>query len=180
MSSYIKITHEEFRKKMDEMGFHMLPGLTSPQYKWDQYTRRKSQWSAPLKEYVYFRNIVRDTPEETMAILGGKTPKYSIRIYSSIDIRTNESRDSGKDAIRVILYDNDREQGVGVSKRINRTENALGRMLKAGREVWKIGANPATKCPQCGFQLVERTNKFNGNKFMGCSGYPQCHHAKAL
>jgi ssDNA-binding Zn-finger/Zn-ribbon topoisomerase 1 len=29
-------------------------------------------------------------------------------------------------------------------------------------------------CPACGSHLVTRTNRAEGNKFVGCSGYPEC------
>jgi ssDNA-binding Zn-finger/Zn-ribbon topoisomerase 1 len=29
-------------------------------------------------------------------------------------------------------------------------------------------------CPECGGHLVERTNRDDGNKFIGCSKYPKC------
>jgi DNA topoisomerase-1 len=33
------------------------------------------------------------------------------------------------------------------------------------------------KCPLCNSPLVERTNR-RGQKFIGCSGYPNCHYIK--
>ena len=31
-----------------------------------------------------------------------------------------------------------------------------------------------TVCPRCGSDLVERTVRETGTKFVGCSGYPKC------
>lgn len=40
---------------------------------------------------------------------------------------------------------------------------------------WLLGENQATPaCPKCGSPTVLRTNRANGNKFYGCSGYPNC------
>lgn len=33
-------------------------------------------------------------------------------------------------------------------------------------------------CPDCGGYLVERENKINGSKFIGCSKYPTCHYVE--
>lgn len=30
------------------------------------------------------------------------------------------------------------------------------------------------KCPECGAPMKERTNRQNGNKFYGCTQYPEC------
>ena len=32
----------------------------------------------------------------------------------------------------------------------------------------------APSCPKCGGEMVQRTAKKTGNKFWGCSGYPEC------
>ncbi len=35
-------------------------------------------------------------------------------------------------------------------------------------------------CPWCGKSLKERTNRINGSKFLGCTGYPDCKYNKNL
>lgn len=35
-------------------------------------------------------------------------------------------------------------------------------------------------CPDCGSPLVVRTNRNNGNRFLGCSRYPSCRFSKSL
>jgi len=42
--------------------------------------------------------------------------------------------------------------------------------LKEKKVVTKVGR----KCPECGSDLVERTAKKSGNKFIACSGFPRC------
>jgi restriction system protein len=36
------------------------------------------------------------------------------------------------------------------------------------------------RCPNCGADLVVRTNSSNGNRFLGCSHYPNCKFTKPL
>jgi len=36
------------------------------------------------------------------------------------------------------------------------------------------------KCPKCKDKLVVRTSKQNGNKFFGCSKYPNCNHTESI
>lgn len=51
-------------------------------------------------------------------------PNVGIRVYSSVDIRTNKTRDIGSDAIRVVLWDLLNDRPLGKGKRIHRTEGA--------------------------------------------------------
>lgn len=62
------------------------------------------------KEYIYQIN----TDKESLAV----------RIYSSVDKFTNQTRDKGDDAIRVILWDLLNTNPIGKGKRINRVEGA--------------------------------------------------------
>lgn len=41
-------------------------------------------------------------------------------------------------------------------------------------------AKPVKACPNCGRDLIERTNTKNGSTFLGCSGYPDCTHSERL
>lgn len=38
----------------------------------------------------------------------------------------------------------------------------------------KTRLNDKTRCPRCRAEMVERTNKQTGNRFLGCSRYPRC------
>lgn len=35
-------------------------------------------------------------------------------------------------------------------------------------------------CPKCNFTMVQRTNAFTGEKFMGCSRWPHCRKTVSL
>lgn len=61
------------------------------------------------KEYVY-----QGTTEN---------PNVGIRVYSSVDIRTNKTRDLGSDAVRVIFWDIINDRPLGKGKRIYRVES---------------------------------------------------------
>ena len=37
-----------------------------------------------------------------------------------------------------------------------------------------------TVCPRCGSDLVERTVKYTGSIFLGCSSYPKCKFSKDI
>ena len=115
-----------------------------------------------------------------MQALRGDDFRYSIRIYSSIDRRTNTTRDSGQDAIRVTLYDLFKERPVKVEKRVNRTQNALSNMRERAREMWQYVSTRNNICPTCQSLLVKRTAKRTKKQFLGCSNYPECKHTQDI
>jgi hypothetical protein len=115
-----------------------------------------------------------------MQALRGDGFRYAIRIYSSVDRRTNTTRNSGQDAIRVTLFDLFKERPVKVEKRVNRTQNALVNMRARAREMWQYVSNKKNVCPSCQSLLVKRTAKRTRKQFLGCSSYPECKHTQDL
>jgi hypothetical protein len=98
---------------------------------------------------------------------------YYVRIYSSIDKRTDTSRPVATDAIRLIVLN---EQGYTISKegRVNRTKGWEIR-LNARIDNW---VNTLYLCPQCTHPLRKRMGKFG--VFMGCSAYPNCGYTQPV
>lgn len=93
---------------------------------------------------------------------------YTVRIFTSIDTRTDVSRKLGSDAIRLVVLDTN---GKVVSKesRINRSEGWQYR-LNARIDKWTENLHT---CPQCKEgMLVKRKGKWG--EFYGCSIYPRC------
>lgn len=43
-----------------------------------------------------------------------------------------------------------------------------------------INSSNIESCPLCGKSLIVRVNRDNGNRFMGCAGFPNCHFTKNL
>jgi restriction system protein len=35
-------------------------------------------------------------------------------------------------------------------------------------------------CPECGSALVERINRQNGSRFLGCRRWPECQHSEEV
>ena len=99
-------------------------------------------------------------------------------IFSTVD-DTDISRAKGKDAIQVRLFHeraNDVSFPLGRFGSVYRMEGWQERLKKKINEVYIIGKN-LQRCAQCGYPLVERKVKVGprrGEKFMACSGYPNC------
>lgn len=84
-------------------------------------TLTKEQFENILKEFV----IVND-PRSQEYIYDLPTSNYQInvRIYSTVDKRTNITRDIGKDAIRIVFWDKINNRPIGKGKKILRVEAA--------------------------------------------------------
>ena len=171
MGTYVEIKLDEFKKEIEnEMGFTCV----------NPNREVSNPRGGYAEEYIYERVVKHHNPEDMMQALRGEDFRYSIRIYSSIDRRTNTTRNSGQDAIRVTLYDLFKERPVKVEKRVNRTQNALVNMRARAREMWQYVSTRNNVCPTCQSLLVKRTAKRTKKQFLGCSNYPECKHTQNI
>jgi len=155
---YVPISREEFTAVMTKAGF----------------TEVRLQGCL---EAVFERQVVREPRVGCgcTAPAGGELPKhypYKVRIYSTIDLRDDASRDCGTDAIRVQLVDMETGKPLAVERKVLRTKSALPNTLERARDLWRWVLDPKHYCPQCKHLLVEREGKFG--TFLGCSRYPTC------
>lgn len=103
-------------------------------------------------------------------------------IYTSCTEEAGETRDIGKDAIRVVLFDKLAGKSLSKEKRVNRTEGAttvfdrINDRIATLREI----ADETAFCKRCGAHLIERTNRSTGQTFMGCGAYPNCGGTNAI
>jgi len=122
------------------------------------------------QEYV-FEKILRD---------GNGWPKWSVRVYTSVDKRDPNglSRGCGEDAIRFVLFDLVSHKPCGKTKRVNRTgdKGSLSdRFLNRYEAVLaQIPCEESERCNECGAATVERENHRTKHKFRGCLNYPNC------
>lgn len=82
-------------------------------------TLTKEEFENILPDYV-----IIDDPRSQEWIYEIKTsnPKVLVRVYSTVDKRTDKTRDLGKDAIRVVFWDKYNDCPIGKGKKILRTE----------------------------------------------------------
>ena len=93
----------------------------------------------------------------------------SLRVYSGIS-RSGNSRECGKDAIRVQVFHRDADGTVvrvGTSKRVHRVKG-WKKNLQQRIDTWHEALGPA--CPKCGAPMVLRTppKGENWQPFYGC------------
>lgn len=81
----------------------------------------KEQFENILGDFV----IVNDSrSQEYIYDLKTVNPKINVRIYSTVDKRTNQTRDIGTDAIRIVFWDIINNRPIGKGKKILRVESA--------------------------------------------------------
>ena len=148
-SRYRSISHDAFASLMAEMGFSKV-------------------YPPNTVEYV-FERVVTNGPHPS--------DRFKVRIYSSIDLRTGTTRESGSDAIRVILFDTALGRGVVDLPLVMRTENALANVKARARTAWGYVMNANHHC-DCGSLMAVRTGK--RGTFLGCTSYPTCQSTRPL
>ena len=95
----------------------------------------------------------------------------SMRVYTGIE-PSGDSRERGKDAIRLELYwrdDKGTVRRLGGSKRVHRVKGWRDN-LKSRIDGWRKAIGEP--CPSCRSPMVERDGR-NG-AFYGCCRYPEC------
>lgn len=142
-TNYVPIDFQTMKKALvDDMGF--------------------SIHDDPCGEYVFRRPVITKS---------GIEHPYTLLVYSSVDRRTGWTRDSGADAIRVVLIDNVTGNPARPSpKRVHRTKNALNNLRERCRAEFSFVLN-SPRCPKCGSVMVEKENRKTGHKFLSCSRF---------
>ena len=121
-----------------------------------------------------------------------------LRVFTTI--QAGVSRDCGTDAIRIVLFDvsdPDFDRPIGSQGKILRVPGWQDRLIERVELMIKSAftlkkcpdghylvvrtakAKDTTnvKCPECGANMIVRTarrGKFAGQKFLGCSNFPDC------
>lgn len=105
-----------------------------------------------------------------------KDSRINLRVYSSVDIRTNDTRGIGKDAIRCVLIDTKSDKPIDKGKRTHRMENWRER-LQEKLDLLQSEVDGVKFCRSCGSAMALRTAKKgnnSGSSFYGCLRYPLC------
>ena len=85
-------------------------------------TLKKKQFEALLP--ANFNVVDKAGVKEVIYELDTKAENVAVRIYSTVDVRTGQTRDIGKDAIRVVFWDSKNDRPLGKGKKILRVEGA--------------------------------------------------------
>lgn len=101
---------------------------------------------------------------------------FEAHIYTTLD-RDEKTRDIGKDAIRVVLYDSKAGKAVAQFPKVLRTEggsSVFERLCLRIQDLLEIAAQHVKFCKKCGAHLVKRINRATNTEFMACNAFPNC------
>jgi len=133
--------------------------LAETKHDWE---RKDYKWT---KEWVYETKSENDT--------------FVMRIFSSVDKRSNKSRPKDSDAIRLVVLHNEKEWPVMKEKRTNRIKTWSKNLKKKIRNV-ESRKDELNFCGECGGLMLIKKAKDDGDKFFGCSNYPDCTNTESL
>ena len=108
-----------------------------------------------LKEYIYLILLTDD---------------YGIIVYSSVDKRTNLSRDCDRDAIRLVVVDFDRLEPIRKSRKVLRIETWRKNFIKNTDEMI-AGLGNDMKCESCGAKMTLKGSRKTKKNFLGCEKF---------
>lgn len=146
-----------------------------------RFTRfTKKEFEQCLHEtFLYFEEVKYDWTNEIVYEAESKNGNFIIRCFSSLDRRTGELRDKGSDAIRLVVLHEETGRPVVKEKRTNRIKTWC-KNLKQKIENIKNRKDEIKICSECGSVMVIRENSDSGNKFWGCTSYPDCSNTESI
>lgn len=157
---YREITYTAFKALMDEMRFRQVD-------------------LSNTMEFVFEHSV-------QCSLTANALDRFKIRIMSSVDVRSNVTREVGSDAIRVLLLDmqpTGKEPGqtkIVMDWSVHRTTNALSNTRERAREAYGyVSKHPEHHC-SCGSLMALRTTKKTGSTFLGCTAFPACKETKPV
>lgn len=117
-------------------------------------------------EYVYYLET-RELPDQVV-----------VRICSTVNTYTDESRGDGEDSIKTMLWHLGEEQpiaGRSYTKRIETWKKNLQPKVLDCLAEWR---EMITFCPNCSVPMVIRNGR--SGPFLGCPNYPDCEETENL
>lgn len=155
---YVRITKEEFEEFLTLVDNSW--GIVSEDEEANKELRNFS------REYIY-KMPLRDAPEE-----------LQLRIFSTIDKRTDVCRDKGADAIRCVIWDSKEFHPVGGRKKTLRIKTWKKNLRNKIEELKADWEEHTTPCDECGSWLVKREGEYG--EFLGCIRYPRCDNTRQI
>lgn len=131
----------------------------------------ETEYSWEIKDY--------DWTNEWVYEVGSGKGKFVMRVYSSVDKRSNESREKDSDAIRLVVLHEETNKPVLSEKRTNRIKT-WPKNLKQKISNIEERRNDLEWCGECSSVMLIRENSQSGEEFYGCSSYPECTNTKPM
>lgn len=147
---YAQPTRQEFEECLESTG-----------YDWE------IDFKNTAKEYVY--DCHEFMPDHDGIVL---------RIYSTVDVRTDRARSKGADAIRLVVFNKQAMRPMGGRKKTLRILTYCKNLTNKIESIFDEYDKYITRCSECGKWMVIRDGKYG--EFLGCSGYPDCRNTEQI
>lgn len=149
---YVRITREEFEDFLSE------------HYGWENLSV-SGEYAKFNRELVY-------------QIKGIGNEDLQLRVYSSVDKRTDKARDKGSDAIRTIIWSLELDRPIGGRTRTHRIHTWRKNLKKKIDSLLDEWEDNVHRCGECGNWMVKREGEYG--EFLGCSAYPDCDNTRHI
>lgn len=150
--------HKPYSRQQFEQALRRISRTAPFPKEWNEESKDGDR--GPTTEYCYILPLFPEPPR-------------ILKIYSSVDINSNFSREVNGDAIRIVIANHSGQPVHGSLKRINRIESWEKNLNIRISEVLKL-LNFNIECPNCKGSLYLRSRIESGHRFLGCSEYPKC------
>lgn len=156
ISEFTKIEFEKFLSK-----YHFNKFKIDWKYEDEKWNRTEIE----IQEYCY------------LIILNNE---YGLKLYSSVDRRTNNSRGYAEDAIRIVPVKIESLRPIRPPfSRINRGKNWRENFSKRISEIL-ISLGNKNKCEKCRGKMILKKNRKENINFLGCSNWPSCNNSNSI
>lgn len=155
MKSHFRISKKEFVAFLSQFVYCEAPEICY-EFDWEIINRRWDKIDKKTNEYLYLINLDDD---------------FAIKVFSSIDKKTDMSREYGDDAIRLLpVVKEDLRPLRCKARNIYRVKNWRSNFVK-GMDELLIELGSDMKCKKCGGKMRVRKNRNKKVNFLSCSKY---------
>lgn len=151
-----QFTKEEFEEFLDELTGGKFTGVHKV---------------TPDDELRFSREMVYQIP------LSGTT-ELSIRVFSTVDTRTEKARGKGNDSIKTVIWSNEHDRPIAGKRYTQRITTWRDNLSEKIVDLAKSWDEVTEKCDQCGNWMVKREGQYGD--FWGCLSYPDCDNTKQI
>jgi Topoisomerase DNA binding C4 zinc finger. len=141
------------------------------------FTRDEFEQALSKSDYT-FKRVDYDWSMEQIYEHASESGTFVLRVYSSLDKRTGEARSKGSDAIRTVVLHAETERPVLKERRTNRIGTWEKNLIKKINSLSQR-QDEIIICDNCSSAMVIRESS-SGDKFYGCSSYPDCENTKSI
>jgi len=157
----------------------------------DEYVNEDMSGSNTVKiTKEEFENVLDETPldfeeidypwaSECIYEAESSNGKFSVRVYSTIEQRSMDSRNTGEDSIKTQVVHNGSGRPLFSTSRTYRVPT-WPKNLKSKIQELINSRDKLRTCKECGSVMVIRENKSTGDKFFGCTMYPDCRNTRSM